>query len=418
MKYLILLAIILAMIPIQYGQAAPADSIRTTDSLGNEITPSLNALVYFQYDVANGYTNVKDFNIELFIIMDDNNEQLFYQNQQLQLNPDEWKTITWSFVPENTGNYTSKIIINGISHSYGFIINNYARDDEVSLEVRPVKVKFGDDITIHANLPSYEKPDDLRYYIDVFDLEGRKVDSTLWFARTDFNYTMRTEHPAFNITRAGDYTIYVERALNIERTGEIVKTTSFTIITNPPPLKQVDRGISPANVICNDDLGLILKTKDGSPACAKYETAVKLVSRGWTDSLWIGGPGEEVPHPQAVKPFDNTLVMNVEYPDGNYTDFAISYTITEGQIEKAFADVSAKSLTILIKTTANGTLIVDLPRALIDPKINNQDSQFIIVEDGQEVDYRQIKTTSTDRILSIPFSYGISKIEIIAPEPI
>ena len=125
----------------------------------------------------------------------------------------------------------------------------------------------------------------MRYYIDVFDLEGRKVDSTLWFARIDFNYTMRTEHPAFNITRAGDYTIYVEKALNIERAGEIVKTTSFTIITNPPPLKQVDRGISPANVICNDNLGLILKTKDGSPACVKPETKIKLIERGWAKDI-------------------------------------------------------------------------------------------------------------------------------------
>lgn len=155
------------------------------------------------------------------------------------------------------------------------------KDAEVSLEVTPVKVKFGDDITIHASLPSYEKPDDLRYFIDVFDREGRKVDSTLWFAREDFNYTMRTEHPSFNITRAGDYTIYVEKGFNIYRTGEIVKTTLFTIITNPPPLKQVDRGISPINVICNDDLGLILKTKDGSPACVKPASVEKLVAWSW-----------------------------------------------------------------------------------------------------------------------------------------
>lgn len=44
--------------------------------------------------------------------------------------------------------------------------NNYSfvdyQDAEVSLEVTPAIVKFGDDITIHASLPSYDKSDDLR----------------------------------------------------------------------------------------------------------------------------------------------------------------------------------------------------------------------------------------------------------------
>ena len=71
-----------------------------------------------------------------------------------------------------------------------------------------------------------------------------------------------------------------------------------------------------------------------------------------------------------------------------------------------------------METIIVGTLSVDLPRGLIDPKINGQDSQFIIMEDGKESQYTQIKTTDTDRILTIPFKYGISKLEIISPEPI
>src|SRR6267143_2436939 len=104
--------------------------------------------------------------------------------------------------------------------------------------------------------------------------------------------------------------------------------------------------------------------------------------------------------------------------NGVNSDFSFNYTITGGQIEQARADISNKALILSIKTTGDGTLIADLSRELIDPKANGQDSQFIILEDGQEVEYRQIKTTSTDRILNIPFPYGISKIEIIAPEPI
>ena len=160
-----------------------------------------------------------------------------------------------------------------------------SKDAKISLEVTPDMVKYGDYITIHASLPSYEKPDDLRYYIDVFDLDGRKVDSTLWFARTDFNYTMRTEHPSFNITRAGDYTIHVEKSFNIERTGEIVKTTLFTITTNPSPLEQIDRGISSQQVSCNEGLELVIKSSNSSPACVKPDSISRLIERGWIESI-------------------------------------------------------------------------------------------------------------------------------------
>ncbi len=46
------------------------------------------------------------------------------------------------------------------------------------------------------------------------------------------------------------------------------------------PIKQVAQGIEPAAVICKDRLVLIIK-HNGSPACVKLETAVKLEERGW-----------------------------------------------------------------------------------------------------------------------------------------
>ncbi len=48
-----------------------------------------------------------------------------------------------------------------------------------------------------------------------------------------------------------------------------------------PPLKQVAQGIDPVEVTCNLELVLIIKY-NGSPACVKPETAMKLVERGWT----------------------------------------------------------------------------------------------------------------------------------------
>jgi len=50
------------------------------------------------------------------------------------------------------------------------------------------------------------------------------------------------------------------------------------------PLKQIKSGVSVDNVQCDADLVLVIKTKDGSPACVKSDTVTKLFVRGWAQS--------------------------------------------------------------------------------------------------------------------------------------
>jgi len=47
-----------------------------------------------------------------------------------------------------------------------------------------------------------------------------------------------------------------------------------------PPRKQMSDGVAPEHVICKEGLVLFIKY-NGSAACVKYETAVKLEDRGW-----------------------------------------------------------------------------------------------------------------------------------------
>ncbi|ABX12911.1 DUF4377 domain-containing protein [Nitrosopumilus maritimus] len=47
------------------------------------------------------------------------------------------------------------------------------------------------------------------------------------------------------------------------------------------PSQQGDAGISSADVICAEELNLIFKSHDGSPACVTSETAKNLEQRGW-----------------------------------------------------------------------------------------------------------------------------------------
>ena len=94
------------------------------------------------------------------------------------------------------------------------------------------------------------------------------------------------------------------------------------------------------------------------------------------------------------------------------TDFDVSYSITGGKVLGIIADIEAKSLLVSIETTSDGTLIITLPRELIDAKISGQDDSFFVLIDGEEVEFEE-ETTSTDRTLTIHFQDGAEEIEII-----
>jgi hypothetical protein len=47
------------------------------------------------------------------------------------------------------------------------------------------------------------------------------------------------------------------------------------------PKWQIFCGHLPKNIMCNNDLDLIFKSSDGSPACVKSKTSEKLIQRGW-----------------------------------------------------------------------------------------------------------------------------------------
>ncbi len=47
------------------------------------------------------------------------------------------------------------------------------------------------------------------------------------------------------------------------------------------PLKQMESGVETADVICDEGLILMEKSSDGSAACVKESSSVKLIARGW-----------------------------------------------------------------------------------------------------------------------------------------
>jgi predicted secreted protein with PEFG-CTERM motif len=94
------------------------------------------------------------------------------------------------------------------------------------------------------------------------------------------------------------------------------------------------------------------------------------------------------------------------------TDFMVKYKITGGKIVSITPDVEAHSLIIAMTASQDGSLVITLPRSLIDAKMGDQDDTFFVLVDGEEVDFEEM-TTATERTLTIQFPAGAEEIEII-----
>ena len=99
-------------------------------------------------------------------------------------------------------------------------------------------------------------------------------------------------------------------------------------------------------------------------------------------------------------------------------NFTIHYNISgNNKLLDANMNLQSKSLVLSLQSTNNGTLIVSVPRALLDIKKNDRGmGQFYMLANGQETAFKEIHTTLTDRVFSIPFQNGTKNIEIIAFE--
>ncbi len=95
--------------------------------------------------------------------------------------------------------------------------------------------------------------------------------------------------------------------------------------------------------------------------------------------------------------------------------YNVNYNINNASVTDMKIDVQQTDLAISLQTTGDGTLTITLPRTVIDAKTSPGDDQFFVLEDGEEVDFQESKT-STDRTLTISFPDGTEQIEIIGTQ--
>lgn len=72
------------------------------------------------------------------------------------------------------------------------------------------------------------------------------------------------------------------------------------VLQTLPPLMQLNYGVLAKDVKCKQDLQLVIKTEDGSPACVKHGTAQILIERGWAESI-ISGISQTNPLPKGAQ---------------------------------------------------------------------------------------------------------------------
>lgn len=99
----------------------------------------------------------------------------------------------------------------------------------------------------------------------------------------------------------------------------------------------------------------------------------------------------------------------------NGKSYPVNYSITGGTIKDMSLDMAQTSLDIDLNTTDNGNLTITLPRTVIDAKAGASDDQFFVLVDGADTTFQESKT-DTDRTLSIPFTVGTEKIEILGTQ--
>ncbi len=103
-----------------------------------------------------------------------------------------------------------------------------------------------------------------------------------------------------------------------------------------------------------------------------------------------------------------------EVNTGKSGTFDIKYTIRGGTVKNMIIDSEIFALVVIIDSTSDGQITLELPRSFIDAKkTDGNDDTYIILIDGIEVQYQETKTDTQSRTIKIEFDQGDSDIEVI-----
>jgi predicted secreted protein with PEFG-CTERM motif len=156
----------------------------------------------------------------------------------------------------------------------------------------------------------------------------------------------------------------------------------------------------------------------------KYTDTIKATGSLWksngvyTVKVQYGPPNVTA---QATFTFQSSLVptssvFQLKDPNSQQT-FNVNYTISGGTMKTMTIDAQSLSVIASINSTSDGTITLQLPRALIDAKTNSgQDDAFIILIDGAEVKPQSESADNNFRNITVQFLKGDQDIEVIGTQ--
>ena len=195
----------------------------------------------------------------------------------------------------------------------------------------------------------------------------------------------------------GDYEIKFGWGIQHSNLFDVRETMTFTVLEKQivPEIRELDK----------DEL-LIEQLLAGE--ISEKEFQEKLTELGYDDEeiRRLTGSIGELPHQRGPQTPQREPVP----VDGS--DFKIIYAMSEGMVKQIYPDEDAKSLFVNIDSVSSGTLVIKLPREVIDAKFGEGDDDFFVVIDGEETSFDEAKAED-ERTLTIDYPAGAEEIEII-----
>jgi hypothetical protein len=96
----------------------------------------------------------------------------------------------------------------------------------------------------------------------------------------------------------------------------------------------------------------------------------------------------------------------------------VTASLSNGNVKSINVDPDFVSILLAVETgnMDDGELVIEVPRALLDSRSNGVDDYFVVLVDGEEVEYEERNTTDNARELVIPVFAGSGEVEILGTE--
>jgi len=195
----------------------------------------------------------------------------------------------------------------------------------------------------------------------------------------------------------GDYEIKFGWGIQTSELYDVRKTLSFTV---------TEKEMIPEEKLQDDEELLIEQFLEGLITESEFDERLAELGYDPEEARQVKALIGKLEHQEG---YQTPLKEPVEVQG---TDFKLTYAISGGKIIQVIPDLDEKSLMVEIESISNGTLVIKLPREVIDAKFAGEDDSFIVLLDGLDVDFDE-STTGNERTLTIQYPEGTEDIEII-----